>query len=79
MSGQQIAGLVLLTLIVLVCLWPRVRRNRDHQSGEHDGEGNGGGHGRSGFHGAGGAVGGAGATAHWSDSHGGSDAGGHDS
>jgi len=78
MSWQQIAGLVLLTLIVLLCLWPRVRRNHNDQAGEHDGEGAGGAHGRGGFHGGGGTVGGAGATAHWSDSHGGSDAGGHE-
>ena len=75
MSWQQIAGLVVLTLIVLVCLWPLARRNRDDQSRAQDGEG-GGGH-RGGTHGAGGAFGGAGATAHWSD-HGGTDAGGHD-
>ncbi len=77
MAWQQIAGLVLLTLIVLVCLWPSGRRNGDNGSEDRDGE-SGGGHGRGSFHGAGGAVGGAGASAHWGDSHVGADGGGHD-
>ncbi|GAB2178612.1 hypothetical protein [Dongia sp. agr-C8] len=77
MAWQQIAGLVLLTLIVLVCLWPRGRRSGDNESQERDGQ-SGGGPGRGGFHGGGGIVGGAGVSAHWSDSHGGADGGGHD-
>jgi uncharacterized membrane protein YgcG len=77
MSWQQIAGLVVLTLIVLVCLWPLGRRNRDARSNAGEGEGGGGAGHRGGTHGAGGAFGGAGATVHWSD-HSGADAGGHD-
>ncbi|WP_395020030.1 TPM domain-containing protein [Dongia sp.] len=33
MAWQQIAGLVLLTLIVVVCLWPRGRKSGDNEPG----------------------------------------------
>jgi uncharacterized membrane protein YgcG len=74
MAWQQIAGLVALTLIVLVCLWPLGRRKRNVRSDAEEGDG---GPSHRGGQGGGGTFGGAGATGHWSD-HGGAEAGGHE-